>query len=183
MQTKQLIFGLGNPGSDYIQSRHNAGFMFMDFLQKKLSLSEFTFHKKTNSLISDSDKLMLVKPQTFMNLSGDAVLATINYFYKNLFQNNQQTFLNQVFIAHDDLDLNLGEFKLQKGVGPKQHNGLLSIYKILDSQDFWHIRIGVDDRQGDRSMPPDKYVLQKLDIEGKRQLDLVFESILTQLQQ
>ncbi len=179
---KKIIIGLGNPGKEYQQTRHNAGFMFLDYLQTRLSLPAFSLNKKIQAKVSVMTNLLLVKPQTFMNLSGEAVKKTLMYFCDNFTQATQQSELfNNLFIVHDDLDLEVGQYKIQQGVGPKQHNGLLSIYQVLGTQGFWHVRIGVDDRDGSRVLPSEKYVLQKLTKTQLSAIKEVFEKITTEI--
>lgn len=179
--TKKFIFGLGNYGADYQDTRHNAGFLFINYLQEKLDLPSFSYNKKTLSEITSSRELYLVKPRTYMNLSGGAVAKTLSYFSSFDFDNLAQFDFNQVLVAHDDLDLKIGEFKVQKGVGPKQHNGLLSIYQALGSQDFWHIRFGIDDRESSRKIPPENYVLQKMTQDQIKKLTANFSQITQRL--
>lgn len=146
------IIGLGNPGKEYQQSRHNVGFMVLDNLVGQKS---WTKSKSANLVYSwiaiSGQKIELVKPQTFMNNSGEAV--------KGVMTKHPKLSLENVYIVLDDLDLELGNYKIQFGKGPKAHHGLLSIYKHLKTKKFWHVRIGVDARAGDRNMPADKYVL------------------------
>ena len=118
----KLVVGLGNPGEKYKNTRHNVGFMVIDELEK---------HK------DDLGKVMLVKPMKFMNKSGD-VVARIKNFHK--------IGLDDVYVVHDDLDIRLGEYKIQKGVGPKVHNGVNSVEQELGSKEFWRVRVGVDGR-------------------------------------
>ncbi len=179
--TKKFVFGLGNYGADYQDTRHNAGFLFLDYLQKKLGLSSFSYNKKILSAITSNQEFYLVKPQTYMNASGEAVVKTLSYFSYFDVNSSAQSNLNQVFVAHDDLDLKIGEFKIQKGVGPKQHNGLLSTYQALGSQDFWHIRFGIDDRGKDRRIPPENYVLQKMSKDQIKKLTANFSQVIQQL--
>mgnify|MGYP001612772367 CR=1 FL=1 len=123
----KLIIGLGNPGSKYIKNRHNAGHLFIDAIGSP-----------AGSLQHDGVKVL--KTNTFMNDSGRFVKSAIN---------NGQWAINDLYIVHDDLDIPLGQYKIQFGVGPKVHNGILSIENSLNSKDFWRIRIGVDNRKKD----------------------------------
>ena len=174
----KIIIGLGNPGKEYEQTRHNAGFALVDYLAKKLVL-DFKFEKKFEAEIvkttaiykGQSEDICLIKPMTFMNLSGSAVRSIIDYYYDDLLFEGEE---NHIIVAHDDLDLPLGEFKIQRGKGPKTHNGLASIYKHLGTKNFWHLRIGVDSRDGSRNIPPSDYVLMKMNQEEK---DLLNKSI------
>ena len=123
----KLLIGLGNPGSKYIKNRHNAGHLFIDAIGSP-----------AGSLQHDGVKVL--KTNTFMNDSGRFVKSAIN---------NGQWAINDLYIVHDDLDIPLGQYKIQFGVGPKVHNGILSIENSLNSKDFWRIRIGVDNRKND----------------------------------
>ena len=160
-----LIIGLGNFEDKYLQTRHNAGFLFADYLQQVNSLPEFKEQGKFFSLLSKSSDLLICKPTTYMNASGKAVSALVNFYDIDL---------KNIVVAHDDLDLPVGGFKLQFGKGPKVHNGLSSIYQQLGSQKFWHLRIGVDGRDGGRSMPGANYVLQKIPQTERETIEAVF---------
>lgn len=132
----KLIIGLGNPGKKYLYSRHNAGFMFLNHLAGSKKWNESKkgkLHYLWQTI--NQEEIELVKPQTFMNESGQA-LVYIKKKHRDFDSHN-------LFVVHDDLDLFLGEYKIQFGRGPKQHNGLLSIERFLASKDFWRIRIGV----------------------------------------
>jgi PTH1 family peptidyl-tRNA hydrolase len=180
---KQLVVGLGNPGAEYHATRHNAGFLFVDYLQQQLRLQPFSFKKKLQAELSVNQFLILIKPTTYMNLSGLAVKQVIDYYLGDLTPSDEDGFGAKLMIAHDDLDLELGEFKIQKGVGPHDHHGLQSIYQQLHTSDFWHIRIGVDDRAGARSVPTDKYVLQSLTSTQLLVWSEVFDQVLASLHQ
>jgi PTH1 family peptidyl-tRNA hydrolase len=156
----KIYVGLGNPGEKYQKTRHNAGFMFIDAIAEELGLS-FKFEKKFNSeLAVKRDDLFLLKPQTFMNNSGQALRAFLDYLKIDL--QNSLSGPEDLIVVHDDLDLELGTYKLQKAVGPKEHNGLQSIYQHLGTKDFWHLRLGIDSRKGSRNVPPADYVLQTM---------------------
>ena len=112
-----LITGLGNPGKEYKRTRHNVGYLVIDELAKQ----------KPNDVV-------LLKPQTFMNKSGTAVIEAIN-FYKIK--------PADLWVVHDDVDLELGEFKISKNRGSAGHKGVESIIKRLGTKDFWRVRIGI----------------------------------------
>lgn len=116
------------------------------------------------SVAKKTDSWTFIKPETFMNASGLAVRAVLDYFehFDRLSLPNQAALLRRLIVVHDDLDLEFGNNKLQFGKGPKIHNGLLSIYQHLGSQNFWHGRIGVDGRAGNRQKSPRDYVLETL---------------------
>jgi len=155
-----MFIGLGNPGSRYDSTRHNAGFVILENLRKVLECPQFTSSKKVFADVCKIKNVLFVKPQTFMNESGKAVKAALTYYSDSDTAQETGGYKN-LFVIHDDLDLPLGTYKIQYGIGPKGHNGLLSIYQHLKTQNFWHIRVGVDSRQGDRSIPPQEYVLQR----------------------
>lgn len=138
----KLIVGLGNPGKKYKKTRHNAGFMVIDKLAQELGAENWKFSNKGNLLYcwhdGQEDKNELIKPQTFMNHSGDAL------FYVR--RKHSDLKMDDIYVCFDDLDLALGEYKIQLGKGPKDHNGLISIYEKLGIKDFWHVRVGVDNR-------------------------------------
>lgn len=159
----KVIAGLGNPGEQYARTRHNAGFMVLDeYQQKFFSTQRFTHSSRFQSDLLQDQDLTLMKPQTYMNDSGKAVQALLR-FYK--IQD-----LHDLYVVHDDLDLPFGSYKLQFGTGPKVHNGLLSLYRVLGTEDFWHVRVGVDSRNGDRTLPGYVYVMQQLNLEEETQM-------------
>lgn len=158
----KFLIGLGNPGAQYQNTRHNAGFMFAELMREQLHLPGWVMMKKTNSLISKNSEWMLIQPQQFMNQSGLAVRGVLDYYLKfgSLSSDQKKELLHSMYVAHDDLDLVVGSNKLQFGKGPKVHNGLKSMYEHLGSNEFWHIRLGVDGRsQGERQQGRD-YVLE-----------------------
>ncbi|HOX96540.1 MAG TPA: aminoacyl-tRNA hydrolase [Candidatus Woesebacteria bacterium] len=159
-----LIVGLGNPGVEYERSRHNAGFLFVEHLFKKM---EFSLDKKFESEIWKIDDFILAKPQTFMNESGRAIRKIMDYFKLGI---------SSLIVVHDDLDIAFGEYKIQKEKGPKVHNGLKSTEQYLGRSDFWRVRIGVDNRQpGVNYGTGADYVLSRFSNEEMKELDKVIE--------
>lgn len=152
-----LLAGLGNPGKKYAKTRHNAGFMFADYFFEKyreeFGFSDWKLDKKLKSEISvgkcPGNKIILLKPQTFMNLSGEAVAAAKKY-YKLKIEN--------IFVAHDDIDLLLGKYKISVNSSSAGHNGAQNIIDLLGTKNFARIRIGVENRK-DRKIATEKYVL------------------------
>lgn len=124
-----LIVGLGNPGGEYSRTRHNVGFMAVD----ALAGPDAEWKKQKNSLVAKSGKTIFAKPQTFMNLSGPAVLALMT-FYKAPLEN--------LVVIHDDIDLNLGDVRQKVGGGSAGHNGIKSIDAAVGNG-YRRIRIGV----------------------------------------
>ena len=131
-----LLVGLGNPGTIHSYNRHNVGYMVIDHIAKVYELP--SFRKKTKSSFSvgliESYKVILLKPTTYMNLSGESLLEIKSFFNINI---------DDVFVFHDEIDLKLGEIKVKKGGGHNGHNGLKSIDNCIGSS-YHRIRIGVD---------------------------------------
>ncbi len=156
-----LVIGLGNYPPEYKKTRHNFGFMAVDELAKTLDLPDWRLEKKFFSQITTGEikgqKIILAKPQTFMNLSGKAVLAIKN-FYKIP--------LEACFIFSDDLDLQFGETRFrEKGSGGGQ-KGLSDIIRVLGSQNFPRIKFGMDNEMKTR-MPTEDFVLSKFSKRNK----------------
>lgn len=168
----KLIVGLGNPGQKYANNRHNVGFMLIDYIGTLLNCSivkassNITIQQCNNSTIS------LIKPQTFMNRSGDEV--------KKIIQNSKFRIQNLI-VAHDDLDIPLGKFKIQQGTGPLLHNGISSIEDKLGTKDFWRIRIGVNNRPLENRMNGETYVLQDFAPDEKETVNKTFPEIFNRL--
>ena len=176
----KIVIGLGNPGEKYRHSRHNAGFMMAD----KIVVGKGSWHSSPNMLVSKAslslsngqeEKLVVIKPQTFMNNSG-SVVSKIRKKYP-------QVDLKDWYVIHDDLDLELGKYKIEFEHGPKQHNGLDSIYEQLGSKQFWHVRLGIDNRQGIRVGEPSEYVLQPFPPEEKAIFDAMLDQAFQELKQ
>lgn len=159
-----MIVGLGNPGQQYVGTRHNAGTMLVELLSQKLT-SDYGWRKHYDCLIFKTSNLVLVKTrEVFMNESG------------RLLQGLPE---GELYVVHDDLDLHLGEYKIQKGVGPKLHYGVQSIENQLGNKDFWRIRIGIDNRVqgiGDR-VQGEEYVLRRFSGEEKKKIAAVLDEI------
>ena len=134
-----MVVGLGNPGEKYRKTRHNVGFLVMERL---VGEDEWKVSKGSGALVNwikiGKNKVEVMKPQKFMNKSG---LAVVRAKKKHPELQNED-----IYIIHDDLDIELGEYKLSLGKGPKDHNGLKSIYEQLGTKDFWHVRMGIDNR-------------------------------------
>ena len=161
----KLIVGLGNPGSKYKNYRHNAGFLVIDELKTRI----------TNNQIPTSKQILISKSKNFMNDSGSFVLSQYTKY------NIPYTSL---YVIHDDLDIRLGEFKIQFGKGPKGHNGILDIEKKLGTSEFWRVRVGVDNRVqriGD-SVQGERYVLEDFVVDEKVILNKVIKEICRKLE-
>jgi peptidyl-tRNA hydrolase, PTH1 family len=134
----RLIVGLGNPGSEYEHTRHNAGFWWVDAAARKLGANlhpERTYHGLVARINrADDGPLWLLEPQTFMNLSGKSV-AALARFYRIAPQ--------EILVVYDEIDLPPGQAKIKLGGGAAGHNGIKDILAQLGSPDFWRLRIGV----------------------------------------
>lgn len=163
----RFIVGLGNPGAEYEKTRHNAGFVMVEAWAAEHKLTTWQTNKKLQGEVAKTPDWLFLKPQTFMNASGQSVRAALDYFaqFDKLSLQSQKTVLENLVVVFDDLDIVFGQTKFQFGKGPKVHNGLLSIYEHLGTSEFWHARIGVDGRGTERRMPAKNYVLQPWTVE------------------
>lgn len=171
----KLIIGLGNPGKKYSGTRHNIGFEFLDKLKTELDFPEFEFNKKFNAELSAKKESVLVKPQTFMNLSGEAVKNILSFYKLSL---------DDITVIHDDKDIALGEYRLADDSSSAGHNGVQNIIDCLDTQKFKRIRIGVGlpaDLSAETLVKAEDFVLQKFSDEEleiiKKVLDDVLEEV------
>ena len=146
-----LIIGLGNPGREYKDNRHNFGFMLIDRLAVRLNARGMKLQSKAivTNAIYEERKLILAKPQTYMNLSGHSVQG-LAHFYKLPLEN--------LLVAHDDLDLPFGTIRLRPGGGPGGQKGVASTIERLGTKDFARLRLGIGRPPG--RMDPAAYVLQ-----------------------
>jgi PTH1 family peptidyl-tRNA hydrolase len=135
----RLIVGLGNPGAEYAQTRHNAGFWFCERLARELGVT-FSRESRYQGLVASvanavrAQNLWLLMPQVFMNRSGQAVQALMNFYRLQP---------DEMLVAHDDLDIPPGQSRLKFGGGLGGHNGLKDITAHLGTQDYWRLRIGI----------------------------------------
>ena len=147
----KLITGLGNVGEKYLFTRHNAGFMAVDKIALDNNL-EFKEERKLKSLITkfkhNSEDILLVKPTTFMNLSGEAVSAVMNYYKIDI---------NDILIIYDDISLDLGRMRFRANGSDGGHNGIKSIIKHLGTKDFNRLKIGIGPQP---PVPSEVFVLQ-----------------------
>lgn len=167
-----LLVGLGNPGDEYSHTRHNAGYLFLDWLAEEHSLV-FTTLKKGESSMTERGEIILAKAQTYMNESGRAVSKLLRYY---------KIPSDHLTVIHDDLDIPFGEYKIMSGKGPKIHNGLISIENYLQNKDFRRVRIGVDARDPEQRIDGKTYVLQPFTADELRSLRMeVFPAIAAEL--
>ena len=174
------LIGLGNPGKKYSKSRHNIGFLLLENLSKKYN-SSFLLKNKFKSFYSEfkinNSTYRLFLPNTFMNNSGDAVLAILDWYKINL---------NQILIIVDDKDLPLGKIRFRKKGSSGGHNGLKSIIEKLQTQNFNRIRIGIGSPpsiNGTNNFNTISHVLGDISLEEKRILDKVYKRVIESLEQ
>ena len=140
MKSPRLIVGLGNPGVEYANTRHNLGFWLVDRLASDLKVS-MAPQGKFFGVVGRRDDLWLLQPSTFMNRSGQAVVALAR-FYKIM--------PDEILVVHDELDLPAGGIRVKQGGGNGGHNGLKDIQAHLTTPDFWRLRLGIG-HPGDRN--------------------------------
>lgn len=164
----KLIVGLGNPGKDYKNTRHNVGFFVIDNY-----LNTNDWKEKFNALYHETringEKVLFIKPLTFMNLSGDAVVKFVDYYNVNI---------DSILVIHDDLDLQFSTYKLKKNSSAGGHNGIKSIINRLNSQEFARLKIGVSH---DRTIDTKDYVLgnfSKVEIDKLNEMQKDFNKII-----
>ena len=133
----KLLVGLGNPGPEYAQTRHNAGFWWVDAAARQLGarlVNDRAYHGLVARVNRASGPLWLLEPQTYMNVSGKAVAALARFF---------KIAPQEILVVHDELDLPPGQLKLKQGGGHAGHNGLRDIHAQLGSPDYWRLRLGI----------------------------------------
>jgi PTH1 family peptidyl-tRNA hydrolase len=153
----KLIVGLGNPGTKFERTRHNLGFRAINQLAQEIGIESWKEEAKFNALVAqgsfNGQKIILAKPITFMNNSGLAVQSIANYY---------KIPTEEILIIHDDIDLPLGEIKIQKDRGSAGHKGVQSIISQLSTKDFARMRIGIRPTNNEQSaINTEKFVLQK----------------------
>lgn len=153
---KYLIVGLGNPGREYEKTRHNVGYMVADEIEKNLLYS--------NGVLKT--KMIIVKPDKYMNLSGEFVKKKADYF--NISQEN-------IIVIHDDLDLEFGTIRIRYGDSSAGHNGIQSIIDSFGTKDFWRIRIGIG--RPLEFIDPADFVLQRFGLQQEIKLPQVIDTV------
>lgn len=162
----RLIIGLGNPDKEYEHTRHNFGQMSVNSIVEKKGLS-WKKNKKTFSFTADwpdsREKIILAKPELYMNESGKAVRALKSYY---------KLPTNKIIVIYDDIDLPLGKLRLSKGRGDGGHRGIESIIEHLKSKDFKRIRLGIGPQQGSA----EDFVLKKFSPDEKKKIPEVIDT-------
>ena len=158
-----IVVGLGNPGDKYEKTRHNVGFNVIDLLAKEYSIDVSKLKHK--ALIGEgrvgTEKVILVKPMTYMNLSGESVVDICNYYNVDL---------ENVIVIYDDIDLDVGKIRIRKKGGPGTHNGMKSVVHEILSDEFIRIRVGIGSPNDKSEMI--EYVIGKLEDEEYNKLTM-----------
>lgn len=165
-----LIIGLGNPGKKFLNTRHNIGFQFLDYLHTLGDFSWWEEKKRFKSLVAKGvlfgKPVILVKPQTFMNNSGEAVLKLVK---------NYKVRISNIWVVHDDIDLPLGSLKIVKNRGAAGHKGVQSIIDNLKTKNFVRFRVGIKPLKKIKIDKKD-FVLKNFNSQEKRILENVKEN-------
>ncbi|MFA5962012.1 MAG: aminoacyl-tRNA hydrolase [Parcubacteria group bacterium] len=176
----KLIIGLGNPGQKYVATRHNLGFIFLNKLRERWSLPNFRLEAKFSAEISHGElngqKIILAKPQNFMNLSGEAV-QKILAFYK--------LSPEDLLVIHDDIDILAGRYKLASDSTSAGHNGVQNIIELLGTKKFARLRIGIKNENKDETenqMEVSDFVLGKLTALELEKINAQEKSILEEIE-
>ena len=174
MDAMHLIVGLGNPGAEYAKTRHNAGFILVERLAEQWKsgwANERRFFCRLARAERSGRKVLLCEPQTFMNLSGEAVGALVNYY---------QLPMEKILIAVDDADLPLGEIRLRPGGGSGGHHGLESVTQHLGAREYARLRVGIGRKDEVRQITG--HVLGKFADDERAVLEKVLERAAGQIE-
>ncbi|MCW2716230.1 MAG: Peptidyl-tRNA hydrolase [Pseudonocardia sp.] len=162
-----LVVGLGNPGPDYSETRHNVGFRVVDMLAARAGGGRFSKHKSNADVLEGrlaGRRLVLAKPRTYMNVSGGPVAGLVRYF---------SVAPADLIVVHDDLDLGFGVVRLKLGGGEGGHNGLRSISSSIGTRDYLRVRFGIGRPPG-RQDPAD-FVLKRFSGAEKKELEFAVD--------
>ena len=164
----KLVVGLGNPGREYEKTRHNIGFITIENYADKLGvlINKLKFNGLYGETLIDGEKVILLKPQSYINLSGEVIRKFVDFYKINI---------SDILIIHDDLDLNVGTYKIKQKGSSGGHNGLKNIELHLGTQEYKRIKIGISNN---KNIDTKDYVLGKLSKEESDKLDLVEKEVL-----
>ncbi len=163
----KLIVGLGNPGKEYEKTRHNMGFMFIDDYAKKknVEITKKKFQGLYVEFINNGEKTILLKPQSYINLSGEVVKSFVDFYKINI---------EDILIINDDLDLPIGKYKLRPTGSSGGHNGLKNIEAHLHTQDYKRLKIGISNN---KEMDTKDYVLGDISKENQKIIDELKDTV------
>ena len=157
-----LIVGLGNPEQDYGKTRHNMGFNTINKIAKEynIEVSKNKFKGLYGSGVIENEKVILLKPQTFMNLSGESIKEVMDFYKLDI---------DNLIVIYDDIDIEPGIIKVRKLGGPGTHNGMKSVVKELNTQNFKRVRVGIGMPKGNEDLI--EYVIGAISEEDEEKLD------------
>jgi peptidyl-tRNA hydrolase, PTH1 family len=172
-----IIAGLGNPGDKYENTRHNAGFIFLDYLAKQIG-EKWEENKKLKCRFIKHGQLILIKPETFMNNSGEAIYLALSYYKllpKKFYLTEKNADLeNTLLIVHDDLDIDFGKYKISYDSRAAGHNGVQSIIDRAKTKKFKRLRIGIKSELLKHAAGKD-FVLDRFSKDEKQKLEKLIE--------
>lgn len=156
----KIILGIGNPGTSYQYTKHNVGFDVIDCIVQKLKLfPKLKFNGVYYEYNNNGEKVLFIKPQNFVNLSGEVLIKFVKYFKVDV---------SDILIISDDLDQNIGLVKLKSKGSSGGHNGLKNIEKVLNTKEYKRIKIGISN---DKTIPTADYVLSKFNKEDREKIN------------
>ncbi len=163
----KLIVGLGNPGKEYENTRHNIGFIFIDYFaeKNKATIDKEKFNGLYTQIIINNEKVILLKPLSYMNLSGEVVRKFVDYFKIDI---------NNILIISDDLDMNFGKLRLRPDGSSGGHNGLKNIALNLNTESFKRLKVGISNN---KDIDTKDYVLGKFSKEEKETINNLKEQV------
>ena len=165
----KLIFGLGNPGKQYEKTRHNIGYMLVDLIakDKNILFKNSKFNADVAEYFYNNEKIILVKPLSFMNLSGGVVKKMVSFYNIDL---------NDIMIIHDDLDMSFGRIKIVNNSSSGGHNGIKDIESNLGSKDYLRLKVGISKVD---NMDTKDYVLGKFSKDELAKLKIIFNNLVS----
>lgn len=165
----RIIMGLGNPDQQYSSTRHNLGFRVVDAFAREYEFPDFKLEKKFKAEISEhtlnNEKVLLVKPQTFMNLSGESAASLLNFYKPHL---------EHFLIIYDDVDLPFGTMRIREGGSSGGHNGIKNLIQHFGTENFGRIRLGIANTMLD-VMPTSEFVLGRFSPDEEEELPKIIE--------
>lgn len=163
----KLVVGLGNPGKDYTNTRHNIGFQLLDYIAsvKGLDFSREKFNGKYTEYNVNGEKVIFVKPLSYMNLSGSVVSQFVNFYKVDI---------KDVLVIQDDLDMHFGRVKIVNNSSSGGHNGIRDIEKFLGSREYVRLKIGISN---DKTKDTKDYVLGKFNNEEVEKLNVIYNNL------
>jgi len=173
----KVIIGLGNPGERYQFTRHNAGYLVIDGLQKKWGFGDFSLNRRFQAEISKGKgyggDILLAKPATYMNNSGDSVRFILDFYKLSA---------NDIIVIQDDIDLPLGKLKIATDSGAAGHNGIQDIIEKIGTKKFIRIRIGIANEKIRTVIDPSDFVIQRFSESEIEQLEILMDDAMNELE-